>query len=219
VDYQDTAGAWRSSAAWPPAEARAEALFLAGEALAPAPGDAPRSFRAAWVPFTEAHCDLDAGLGLRYLSEPLAQRAVLAGNPFAHLEVASDRPGGGFTLALLDLPADATCQDFLEPGEEGLISYGSVDLQYHRGTFRAKDFPAGAPQPVRVDLFNQAWVVEPGRRIGLAVLRDLWEFGPHQPEITLHPGSHLVLPLVEGTLGGGPLPGVDYLPRPFVPAG
>lgn len=96
------------------------------------------------------------------------------------------------------------------------------DLRFHDGGYTGEDFPTGEPTRVRVDLKNHAAVVEEGHRVGVWV-----NHGPsnqrsgqpqYEPQITVHGDSEIVLPVVEGTLGGH-APTHDYPPRPFVPSG
>lgn len=219
-DYQDSAMAWRSTTAWPPLEARAEALYLAGETLAGAAADATRTFSAAPQGACAAglicegadyRCESASPLppGLVYSTRPLDEAVVLAGNPFALLTITSDQAGGTFAVDLARIPSGGTCED------AKLVSDGGVDLRFHEGNFDAKPFSTGSPQTVRVDFYNVAVRLEPGDRLVLYLRhpydRDTREF---TPTITVLGSSHLVLPLVEGSMGGA-APLAAYPPRPF----
>lgn len=241
VEYQDSHLEWRRSAAWPPVEAREEVLYLGARQLSAEPAAGAATFRS--LPFVDlptgapAHgnwplCGTDSAVGAVLESAPLAEEALLAGNPMAWLHLESDLPGGLVSLFLYRVPADGTCED------ADLLSTGSADLRFHAGKLVGMDFPTGQPTPVRVDLLNVAERVPAGDRLVLVVNRG--EFitrdeaanplsderfsrsgQPYYPTITLHgaPGpeaSHLVLPLVEGSLGGA-APGLSYPPRPFAP--
>lgn len=225
VEYQDTSGAWHATGAWPPVEAREEVLYLADGALAPAPGAGGATFRA--VPRTAHPACADArGDAVVFASEPLTASLLLAGNPMAYLTITSDMPGGQVGVRIYASDA-ATCEGLAN----GLAmrAGGVADLRFHAGNMQGTDFPVGTPTPVRIDLFNNATRVEAGERIYVVVSSGAEgqapDLGaqrgtigqPFTPQITLGADSHVVLPLVGGTLGGAE-PTVAYPPRPFVPA-
>lgn len=216
VDYQTSTGAWRESAAWPPAEAREEALFLSGSALEIAPGSGSESFlasaagggtrpvRESPVIDEERGCGPEATRGtmLVFVSDPLP-RATLAGNPYALLDLEADRPGGGFNVELLAFAGASPCDD---PASVRLVAHGGVDLRFHDGARVGSDFPTGTRVPVRVDLWSLAHEIEEGHRLALALQPPLEETQPWSPTVTVHATSHVVLPLVDGTLGASPPP-------------
>lgn len=224
VDYQENTGAWLESSAWPPAEAREEVLHLASGALSPSAGVGSSRFRSVPVENfpAEAMCanKLDAFTGARGLlfrTEPLASPLLLAGNPFAYLRVTSDRPGGLLAVHLYDVDGDVACP---EAQNARRLAVGVADLRFHGGSYGGKDFPINAPTDVRVDITNLAERIEQGHRLAALV-----SYGdaidragqPWSPTIGLDASaSHLVLPLVEGSLGGAP-PNANYPPRPFLP--
>ncbi|HWH08468.1 MAG TPA: CocE/NonD family hydrolase C-terminal non-catalytic domain-containing protein, partial [Candidatus Thermoplasmatota archaeon] len=230
VEYQDSEGGWRASAAWPPAEAREEVLHLADGALSPAPGRGAAAFRSVPDPL---HAMLAAeGAGgapgplcapgthaLLFATKPLPERVVLAGNPFALLRLTSDAPGGLVTVTLLDLAPDFRCENGKPVGARALVQ-GAADLRFHAGGYRGRDFPVGTPTDVRVDVTNLADVLPAGHRLAALVSHGdpaLRTGQPHAPTLALDAAaSHLVLPLVEGTLGGE-APATAYPPRPFAP--
>ncbi len=242
VEFQDSDGTWHTSAAWPPREARGEVLYLSGGDLAPEPGHAAATFQsapAARLPTAApAHgnwplCDGGTPTSVVFETEPLPDGALIAGNPFALLHVESDLPGGLVSLFLYRVPSDGSCED------ADLITTGSADLRFHAGNLVGVDFPTDEPTPVRVDLMNLVEQVPAGDRLVLVVNRGEYattaeaanplsdeRFSrsgqPYYPSVTLHAGeapgaSHLVLPLLEGSLGGGP-PVLNYPPRPFLPS-
>jgi len=98
------------------------------------------------------------------------------------------------------------------------IAFGAADLRFHAGNLIGSDFPVGEPTRVRVDLTNLAEVIEPGHRLAMLVSfgAPVNENRNFEPAITVMEGpSHLVVPIVRGTLGG-PLADLDaYPPRPF----
>lgn len=244
VDHQDSAGVWRVSASWPPPEARKEALYLAGNEILGAPGAGARTFRAApsgndvgqaqlfGLPVNSwpALCDptgASSATALLYATRPMEETVVLAGNPFAYLRISSDLPGGIVSVEVLEVPADFSCDAVGEPPAVELVSHGAADLRFHEGNFVGRDFPVGSPTMVRIDLWDLAEAIEAGNR--LAVLVSQGEsppaYGragqPFYPAITViadggAEASHVVLPVVAGTLGGA-APTLAYPLRPFVP--
>ncbi|HET6404604.1 MAG TPA: CocE/NonD family hydrolase, partial [Candidatus Thermoplasmatota archaeon] len=220
VVYEAAPGVWRESTSWPPAEAREEVLYLADGSLSASAGGADA--RLLPVP-TGALAGCAPG-ALVFLTEPQDAPFTVAGNAYAHLRVTSDRPGGIVSLDLYDVGPDGfRCGSPLEAPARWLAG-GAADLRFHDGRMRGADFPTGTPTSVRVDIHNQAWTVEPGRQLALVVSVDGWmtRLGqPYAPTLTLGGGtdaeaSHLVLPLVEGTLGGA-APTLAYPPKPFAP--
>lgn len=213
VDYQDDSRAWHATSAWPPADARQEVLHLADGRLAPAEASSSARFRPLGTPEVAAlRCAAELGEQAVFLGEPVPAPVLVAGNPFLHLILESDRPHGSLLVDLHAVEDDGNCV-----GGGPLLAWGAVDLQYHAGNFRAADFPVGTPTPVRVDLYNVAHLLQPGHRLLVQLHAEEGQnHGAGRATFTLHPGSHLVLPLVEGTLGGA-APSMAYPPRPFVP--
>lgn len=87
----------------------------------------------------------------------------------------------------------------------------TTDLRFHQGNYPGQAFPVLEPMPVRVDIYNDTWTFEVGDRVGALVSFgvdiDARTCQPWTPLLTLHGGtgpkaSHVVLPLVESTLGG-----------------
>lgn len=227
VDYQDTTGAWHRAGAWPPPQARAEALHLDGDRLTDAPGDSDRRFRVAGSPGNDhasasaqdvpvpagawAWCrqdavsPADADTAVAYISEPLATERLLAGNPHAELTLTADQPGGVVQVSLLRWPAGTSCAELADVGE--LVANGAADLRYHLDRYTAQPFPLDTPTPVRVDLFNTAVRFAPGDRL-IAVVSGPEGVGlygstsPYAPEVTVHAdASRVVLPFVPGGVG------------------
>jgi X-Pro dipeptidyl-peptidase len=221
VEYQDGTEVWHTSTSWPPAEARDQVLYLTKGKVVVVPGDEAATFRSAPGNFPETTLCGDTlpslgAPGVVYLSDPVAQDTLLAGNPIAYLQVESDLPGG---LLALDLYAvGAACPGALYLGR------GVADLRFHDGRFTGRDFPTGSPQPVRLDITNFAEWIPAGHRLGVVVSHGslVDRTGqPYYPSLTLHgdgtaSSSHIVLPVVQGGFGGQ-APTLHYPPRPFVP--
>lgn len=226
VAYQDTELAWREDTAWPPAALHEEVLYLAGGALDVEPG-AGAAFRAVRSPIflspagREGNPNLCSegttaafaeGRWIVYETEPLSESLLLAGNPYALLELTSDAPGGLVAVDLYALDPDRGCTD--------IASEGAADLRFHEGNMAGRDFPVGVRTSVRVDLHSTATVVPAGHRLAVVLSGGGADYkqgqAQYEPTLEVAGTSHLVLPVVEGTLGGDP-PALAYPPRPFVP--
>jgi hypothetical protein len=135
---------------------------------------------------------------------------TIAGNAFAYLTIPATRPGE------LQCRPSAHPKGFsCDADDPEIVSGGGIDLRFHEGNFDAKPFPTGTPTQVRIDLYNLALRLEAGDSLAFVARtpndRDTREFAP---TITISAGSQLVLPIVDGTLGGGP-PTLPYPDRPF----
>lgn len=244
VDYQDNQGAWHASTAWPPTEAREQALYISHSELGPAPAGEPTTFRS--IPHPDGPggilCDHIGTastpslfgdphpLGVVALTDPVEQPTLVAGNPVAYLEITSDLPGGLVDVHLFRVAEHGACEDEQDGAYRTaqVLGWGTADLRFHDGRMQGTDFPTDQRTPVRVDLTNMAEVLEPGERLAAVVSYGNWFMRdtsmPFTPEITVHAdgpatASHLLLPVVEGGLGGAPVPETDYPPRPFLPPG
>lgn len=212
--YQDTKGNWSDSTAWPPTQARYESLYLGDGVLAGSP-----SAHVTDVPTGDWVLNTCNGF---FVSSPVQTPTTIAGNPMAYLQLESDQSGGVVGLDLVDLGPDVTCASAASDTEFPwtAITSGAADLQFYNGNLQPQQFPTGTTTPVRVDFYNQAWTLQPGHRLGLNIDNgpSAYVAGTWTPNLRLHGdgtlGSHLVLPIVEGTLGGLPT-GFDYPARPF----
>jgi predicted acyl esterase len=211
VDYQDTAGEWHHSTAWPPAETRNEVLYLTQGKLSATPGAGGTAFRAA-----------PGASGLCFLSEPATEDMLIAGNPIAYLRLQSDLPGGRIEVSMHQVDAGGGCSDMgaIEGSENWL--FGAADLLYHKGNYDAQPFPTGTPTPVRIDMSDQAFPITKGQRLGIQVNYPIDSVGyPIFPNLFLsadggEQASHVVVPLITGTFGGS-TPTIEYPPRPHIP--
>lgn len=223
VDYQADDRTWRTSTSWPPAEAQAEVLHLCGGALAAAPCTGPQGSYLSAQGGTQGEdtlCGNDPappqaaqGTSLVFLTDPLESDVVLAGNPFGLIELESSLPGGLFSVELYETDATGGCGDGFR-----LLSFGAADLRHHAGNYDGRDFPVDDATPLRLDLTNLAERIAAGHRLAVVAHHGdatRYEAVPFAPMLTVHGGSHLVFPVVEGTLGGAP-PSMEYPPRPFV---
>lgn len=236
VDYQDGTGTWHETTSWPPADAQQEVLHLTDDRLRPFPNAEERTFHS--VPDAAgsqaAREGVDEGIpgplcsrqtpagepvhGLLYTSRSLGQDTLVAGNPFAHLNLTSSQPGGLVTVTLFDLGPRFACEG-ATPHDALPLTTGTADLRFHAGNMQGKDFPTDEPTGVRVDLTNLAEVVPRGHQVGVLISYgdpDHRTSQPYTPQITVHGDSEIIVPVVDGTLGGREPLG-EFPPRPFVP--
>lgn len=242
VYHQDQELRWHEARSWSPQPAGKQVLYLTGEALAPGAQQASTSFRSAPTLGTSWYQQTDGGfrrdprgvesslcqdavstqLGRAYLTPPVTSPTLIAGNPFAYLRLSSDQPGGIVTASMFDIGPDFSCTGGVYDGVRWLAS-GSADLSFHNSPFRSRPFPVNTPTQVRIDLSDVTGALAPGHRLALVLSHGsvVERGGTTQfPTITVLGGgvdaSHLVVPVVSGTLGGK-RPTLAYPPRPFTP--
>lgn len=255
VYHQDQNLEWHEATNWSPAPKAKEVLYLsrAGLSTAPTAGDvtfrsAPNPLDADWAEDTADSLSgrgigrphdqglnptlcptpLDGSLSHKYLTSPATAPVLLAGNPFAYLDVSSDQPGGVVTVSLYDVAPTMSCTGSHVTGARYIAS-GSADLNFYETPYVAREFPVNSPTNVRIDLSDTTYELAAGHRLALVVSNG----GPYErsgssatPNVTIHGvrgagpsrASHIVLPVAEGTLGGA-RPTLRYPPRPFTPAG
>ena len=219
VRYQDSAGQWRNSTMWPPREAQEEALYLANKKLRPAPADASATFhlRAPEEGWLDTACG-PTPRSLLYESPPMARDAVIAGNPYAVLQITSSAPGGIVSVDVFDVPASGACDSATFSSGAIHLTRGAADLRFLTDPYNGTDFPTGIPVSVRVDLMNIAHVLSEGRALAVVVGRGGPERTgqPFEATIDISGGSWITLPFVEGSFGGSLPPAAP--PRPLLPA-
>lgn len=215
VDHQEQAGRWHASRAWPPPEAALEALHLTDGALKPQPGLMPAQFLSV-PPAETSHPSWALGSGLgggQVLCTPgtaavfwleLAGDAVLAGNPHAELIVSSDLPWGLASVTIYDVAPEFQCG--APSAAVTLLAAGGADLEYYASRYEPAPFPVGVPTSIRVDLTDITARLQKGHRLAAVVNHGEIGFSMSQPgryaTITVYPESRLVLPLIEGSVGG-----------------
>jgi len=237
VRFEDESKTWHESRSWPPRESRDEVLYLGAERkLAPAAPAAesalpfrsyPQAERTTWKGQFMCPALLDSAQGpgaQTFLTAPVQQRTVIAGNPMAYLDLESDQEGGGFQVLLYDIGPEFDCAQAKPQGEvpgARALTIGGADLRFHHGGFDARPFSSGH---VRVDIANLAAVLKPGHRLGVSIsYGDPDQFAEvgHTPVIDIGTGpradsSQLVIPVLEGGFGAAE-PAVAYPPRPAGP--
>ena len=232
VDYADDSGKWRRSDSWPPSAAHNEVLYLKNSALTPTmPASAgTMSFDPSLRDsLTDSGKDDDIcmpqvpGMPSRlvYTTAPATKRTVIAGNPLAWLTLSADQDGGLIGVDVFRQVPDGTC-------EGARLTEGAADLRFYNDThYVGTPFPINKPQHMRIDIANQAVVLQPGDRLvvvfGMPIVQSgsaTQTDGPFSPTLTLQEGgknaSHLVIPVIEGGFGGA-APTITYPLRPFQP--
>jgi putative CocE/NonD family hydrolase len=245
IYHQDQDLRWHESSSWPPRPTGKQVLYLADNRLAPTPRTSSTSFRSAplptdasWTEQAVSHqfgvilepenngmesslCAPASGeaLGLAYLSPPVTSPTLIAGNPYAYLKLASDQPGGVVTATLFDVGPDFACTGTHYQGARWMSS-GSADLSFYNSPFVSRPFPVDTPTNVRLDLRDLTYTIAPGHRLALTLSHgDAAEAAgtTEAPTIAVSGTSQLVVPVVEGTLGGK-RPTLHYPRRPFTPS-
>lgn len=212
VEFFDTAGTRHVDAAWPPKKATEQALPLAGArsfrtlpdtayaetSIAPNQDIDGNPSEAPYAPRPPCPTAEDS-TSLTYLTPPASEDTVIAGNPRALVRIASDQSQGVFVLRLFRVRKSYNCSD---TSTFDYMGTGAVDLQHHGGNLAPWPFPVGVPLPVRVDIQNLAFALDPGDRVAAVV-----EHGPFKTNatdtgttLTIH-GGELVLPVLQGGFG------------------
>lgn len=217
VEYQDDTRKWHTTDAWPP-EHNSTALHLSDRSLvAETEGvrSSTQTFQSvyanpclgvctsglAYAPDTEnlPACGPTQAL---YVSPPLAEDVLLAGNFHVNLTVTSSLPDGNFAVYLYHTKGPGTCPD--AAAKE--VRRALTDLRHPTPGHPGAEFPVNTP--TRMDLVSHpfASAVPAGSRLVLAIGGGSTELTPEArlPVLTVTAGSGvagaLTLPVVEGTL-------------------
>lgn len=212
VDYQDQQETWHEAQAWPPAgnETRLHlsdgTLTLDPDAAASSEQRMVNNDRSDPAPST---CNADDTIYTStddaiFVSPPLAQDVLLAGDFHVNFTATSTAPDGNVKAALYAVEGSGLCED---PGAEVReLRHGRTDLRHRGHLFQGEDFPVGEPAPMHVRGLPMATQAQAGERLVLSISAgtdDAVSAG-YQPVITLHTGSEqgsfLTLPLVDGEL-------------------
>ncbi|HEX8085561.1 MAG TPA: CocE/NonD family hydrolase [Solirubrobacteraceae bacterium] len=226
VEYQDDAFDWHVTDRWPPL-ARTQTLQLSGDEVV------PQGERAEPVDASFQSADNDPGLRTDqpdeqtrlynstcgphqalFVSRPLAEDALLAGNFDLDLELSSTLPGGNLSVFLWRTTGDGSCPD------QTATWFGRalMDLRHWETPGESRDFPVGEPTHVRFRSHPFAARVRKGERIVVAVGGGSSEIepDPRHPVITITGGSlALPVPTTAGESpagGGGSPPGAEAGP-------
>lgn len=207
VEYQDDSGAWNTARSWPP-RATEEVVRLSGSQVVP--GDAPVTSADA----TFVSADTDPGLNVEagdprynvaacgphqalYVSPPVTEDALLAGNFEVDVSLSSTLPGGNFAVFLWKTTGDGSCPDT----EATAMVRALMDLRHWRYAGRSRDFPVGEPTEFTLRSQPFASQLREGERLVVAVGGGSVELTPdaRKPVLTLHEGTFR-LPVVAGEL-------------------
>lgn len=208
VEYEDDAQGWHTTDRWPP-PANETQLFLSDGTLVldSAQVRASQQRFVSWDLFPEV------GLGCgthqaAYVSPPLAEDVIIAGNFFVDLTLMSTLADGNLVAALWRTNGDGDCVKAATATTTvaSPVRFAVSDL-YHRGFLEVgRDFPVGSPSNVTLRSLPLAAKVPAGERLVLVIGGGAPDFVPdvEKPVITVHSGpgieARLRLPIVEGTL-------------------
>ncbi len=218
VEFQDTAGTWHTSTAWPPAGGEVRLHLSHGRLVA----DRDRVV-SSQAPFASSNQraipDACADKAL-FVSPPLAEDVVIAGVFTANVTVSSTLPDGNFAANLWHVDEPWACGQ--APGTQGVsgvryadpsrglqkyeLGFALSDLR-HRGHLDVgSQFPTDEPDVMRMTSESFATFVSAGERLVLAIGGgDPWLLeDPRKPVLTVHTGpeveGEIVLNVVEGNL-------------------
>jgi predicted acyl esterase len=201
VEYQDDTKAWHESERWPPVSDLIT-LRLSDRTLVPdaAPTRASsQSFQSGTTNPTTTECRPFQAL---YVSPPLKERVLLAGNFLVNLTLTSTLPDGNLAAFLYHTKGPGTCPD----AEAREVRRALTDLRHPAPGAKGADFPLNQPTAVSIRSHPFASIVEAGERLVLVVGGESSELHPEvrKPVLTVTTGPNLAatvtLPVVEGHL-------------------
>lgn len=210
VTYEDDTGTVHQSTAWPPAETNLTRLFLSDGTLVERADQVQASEQATLAnDATEAFPDDCPGDEAVWISPPLAQDTLIAGNLFVNLTLTSTEPNENLVATLWTADELPAC----EPGKftdepEGVTEhrYAISDLRHRGHLEQGEPFPVGEPGQVELRSIPLAEVLPAGERIVLTVKGGHPSLVPRPgvPTLTFHTGpdvlAELWLPVVGGEL-------------------
>lgn len=208
VEYQDDTGAWHESTEWPPAGDDVT-LLLSDRELVPqtaTPAVSTRSFASGPANPDPSGCEDDHAA---YVSPPLAESVLIAGNFEVNLTVTSTHPDGNIAAFLYHAEDQAACIGsglVTGSGDAAEVRRAVSDL-YHRGHLeQGSAFPVGSPDEVGLRSYPFASLVPAGHRLILSIGGGAADAlpDPNAPMLTIHTGdsadARLTLRVVEGNL-------------------
>ena len=170
VEVQDTTGAWRTYATWPPADADVLTLHLT-------PTGALRADMAegetgevrlrdplgmGYWPREDGPLARTQGSapGAAFLTSPLPRDVTLMGVPTADLHLEVDQPGGQLVVRLWNVTPD---------GEWKPFDHGARSIRHRDTRDAGTDAPTGTPFNMTVQLYAHQTVLPAGHRLGVTV--------------------------------------------------
>jgi predicted acyl esterase len=201
AEFQDDTGAWHTASAWPPPSDPAT-LFLSAGTLVLDPAQVRASAQTFLSDGATPRMGLCAGNRATWVSPPLAEDVLIAGNFEVNFTATSTAPDGNLAAVLLHTSGSGGC-----PDTDAREVRRAVSDLYHRGHLEVgRDFPVGAPEPVGMRSLPVASVVPKGERLVLLIGGGSDELtpAPFLPALTVTTGAGvegaLRLPVVQGSL-------------------
>lgn len=220
VDYQDADGDWHVADQWPPASTPTT-LFLSGTNglvpesgkvapgeqtfqsvhTNPCPGVCTSSIAGETPVLPLAQCQ---GAQALFVSPPLKEDVLLAGNFHVNLTLSSTLPNGHLAAYLYRTTGDGTCGD--TDVREVRRALASLRHAQTPGQHDGEDFPIGTPTGVNLPSHPFASPVKAGERLVVAIGGGSLELTPEvrKPALTVTTGQgvlgQVTLPVVEGAL-------------------
>lgn len=213
VEYQDDTGTWRESPTWPPASNRTVLHLSDGELI-----EDPTKVTASTSTFTTPNIPrnyqpypADCPDRALFISPPLAEDILLAGNFHANLTVSATAPNGNFVTWLWHGENELTCDDAADApigGESDAFEVRrAVSDLAHRGfQEQGEPFPTTGSDEMAMTSYPLASHIPAGHRLMLVVAGHSSEIEPKpmQPAISVLTGegaeATLSLPIVGGEL-------------------
>ncbi len=217
VEYQDDLDNWHTSASWPPA-ANHTKLYISNGVIT----DDPNGVTSSTQTFQSAHSNPCPGLCTAtlgndtpnepvcgpnqaiYVSPPLAEDVLVAGNFHVNITLTSNLPEGNLGVFLWHTTGPGTCPDT----EVREIRRALTDLRHATAPHGdvGKDFPINTPTGINISSHPFATVLKAGERIVVAVGGGSTELtpGPLYAALTVTTGpnmqSEITIPVIEGEL-------------------
>ncbi|MBI2078163.1 MAG: CocE/NonD family hydrolase [Euryarchaeota archaeon] len=215
VEYQDDLREWHTAGTWPPPH-NDTTLYLSDRTVVASSGEA----RASTQTFQSTYSNPCPGLCTSYLvgtphqpvcgphqalyvSPPLVEDVLLAGNFHVNLTVTSTLPDGNFAVFLYRTKGAGTCPDVGSTE----IRRALTDLRHARAPGHAgADFPVASATTVSLVSHPFASPIKAGERLVVAVGGGAMELtpDPRLPVLTVTTGAgaagQFTVPVVEGTL-------------------
>jgi putative CocE/NonD family hydrolase len=178
-NIKEVPGEWRAEKTWPPADQRAETLFLQPDhslANTPPAALAQAKHELKYVPsigieagfwwgdFTTDQRPLDA-YSLVYDSAPVEKDMATFGWPRVYLQVSADAPLANWFVRLSDVAPDGTVTMITGAGLSGAQRDSAAN---------PTDLEPGKKYFLPIELHLTSWIFPPGHRIRLAISNALW---------------------------------------------
>lgn len=215
VEYQDNEDQWYRSDTWPP-EANRTRLHLSDGTIVDDPDDATASTQSFVTGDADPRPDDCTANKALYVSPPLAEDALLAGNFGTNVTVTSTAPNTNFGVFVWHVDevdvcpaADRHSNAITYPDE---VSRALSDLRHRGHLEQGEPFPVGEPGLMSLRSHPFATRVKAGERLVVGVTGGAVELSAKDPDagLRIHTGSDteawIELPVVEGELvfeGGG----------------